>query len=136
LAEKVVAASGGSACSLYAPELPLAEKIRTVATQIYRAGTVTIETSAAKKLAKLQENGFGHLPVCIAKTQYSFSDNPKLSGAPEGFEFIVRDAYLRGGAGFVTAVAGSMSLMPALGKTPAALRLDVDADGRVSGLDG
>jgi formate--tetrahydrofolate ligase len=136
LAEKVVGVTGSAACSLYEPSLPLADKIRTVATKIYRAGTVTIEPGAAKKLAKLQDGGFGNLPVCVAKTQYSFSDNPKLSGAPEGFEFTVRDAYLRGGAGFVTAVAGSMSLMPALGKTPAALHLDVDEKGHVSGLDG
>ncbi len=136
LAEKVAASSGGSAVSLYPAEMELTEKIRTVATRIYRAGTVTIDSGAAKKLAKLQAAGFGHLPICMAKTQYSFSDNPKLGGAPEGFEFTVSDAYLRGGAGFVTAVAGSMSLMPGLGKTPAALHLDIDPDGRMIGLDG
>ena len=136
LAEKVAACAGGAAVGLYAPEMELTEKIRTVATRIYRAGSVTIETAAAKKLAKLQAAGFGHLPVCMAKTQYSFSDNPKLGGAPEGFEFTVSDAFVRGGAGFVTAVAGSMSLMPGLGKAPAALHLDVGPDGRTIGLDG
>ena len=136
LAEKVAASTGGNAVSLYAPEMELTEKIRTVATRIYRAGKVTIDSGAAKKLAKLQATGFGHLPICMAKTQYSFSDNPKLVGAPEGFEFTVSDAYLRGGAGFVTAVAGSMSLMPGLGKTPAALTLDIGPDGRMIGLDG
>ena len=136
LAEKVAASTGGAAVSLYPPEMELTEKIRTVATRIYRAGKVAIDSGAAKKLAKLQAAGFGHLPVCMAKTQYSFSDNPKLVGAPEGFTFTVSDAYLRGGAGFVTAVAGSMSLMPGLGKTPAALTLDIGADGRMIGLDG
>ncbi len=136
LAEKVAASSGGSAVSLYPPEMELTEKIRTVATRIYRADKVTIDAGAAKKLAKLQAAGFGHLPICMAKTQYSFSDNPKLVGAPEGFEFTVSDAYLRGGAGFVTAVAGSMSLMPGLGKTPAALHLDIGPDGHMIGLDG
>lgn len=136
LAEKVATCTGGAARPLYGPEAELTEKIRTVATRIYRAGSVTIETAAAKKLAKLQAAGFGHLPVCMAKTQYSFSDNPKLSGAPEGFEFTVSDAFVRGGAGFVTAVAGSMSLMPGLGKAPAALHLDVGADGRTVGLEG
>lgn len=136
LAEKVVASNGGAAVSLYPPEMELTEKLRTVATCIYRAGKVTIDAGAAKKLAQLQSTGFGHLPICMAKTQYSFSDNPKLVGAPEGFEFTVSDAYLRGGAGFVTAVAGTMSLMPGLGKTPAALTLDIGADGRMIGLDG
>ncbi len=136
LAEKVAATEGGAATALYGAEMELAEKIRTVATRVYRAGSVTIDSAAAKKIAKLQAGGFGHLPVCMAKTQYSFSDNPKLGGAPEGFEFTVSDAYLRGGAGFVTAVAGSMSLMPGLGKMPAALHLDVDPRGRAVGLDG
>jgi formate--tetrahydrofolate ligase len=136
LAEKVVAAEGARAMSLYEPALPLTDKIRTVARRIYRAGEVTIDSGPAAKLRRLQEAGFGHLPVCIAKTQYSLSDNPKLPGAPEGFEFTIHDAYLRGGAGFVTAVAGNMSLMPGLGKVPAALHLDVDDHGKAVGLDG
>jgi formate--tetrahydrofolate ligase len=136
LAEKVAATAPGHAAPLYDPELPLADKVRTVARRIYRAGDVVIESAAAKKLKQWQEAGYGRLPVCVAKTQYSFSDNPKLAGAPEGFEFTVRDAFLRGGAGFVTAVAGNMSLMPGLGKSPAALHLDVDSTGRMLGLDG
>jgi len=136
LAELVVAFPGGQAQSLYEPALPLADKIRRVATKIYRAGEVAIAPAAARKLRKLEADGFGHLPVCIAKTQYSFSDNAKVLGAPEGFEFTVTDAYLRAGAGFVTAVAGSMSLMPGLGKTPAALHLDVAPGGAMIGLDG
>ena len=136
LAELVVAAEGGDARPLYEPELAPAEKIRRVATKIYRAGEVTISPAATRKLRKMEADGFGHLPVCIAKTQYSFTDNPKRLGAPEGFEFTVNDAYLRAGAGFITAVSGSMSLMPGLGKTPAALHLDVAPDGSLVGLDG
>ena len=136
LAEKVVAATmpGGDARPLYAAELPLADKIRTVATRIYRAGSVAFEAAAASKLEKLQKGGFGHLPVCMAKTQYSFSDNAKLIGAPSGFTLTVNDVALRAGAGFVTALSGSISLMPGLGKDPAALSLDVDAEGRITGL--
>ena len=136
LAEKVVAATmpGGDARSLYAAELPLADKIRTVASRIYRAGSVAFEPAAAAKLDKLQKGGFGHLPVCMAKTQYSFSDNAKLTGAPSGFTLTVNDVALRAGAGFVTAVSGTISLMPGLGKDPAALLLDVDAEGRITGL--
>ena len=136
LAEKVVAAAEapGDPRPLYAPDLPLAEKIRAVATKIYRAGTVAFEPAAARKIQKLEESGFGHLPVCMAKTQYSFSDNPKLLGAPTGFTLTVNEVALRAGAGFVTAVSGSIPLMPGLGKEPAARLIDVDADGRITGL--
>ncbi len=136
LAEKVAAATlpGGDARPLYAAELPLADKIRTVATRIYRAGSVAFETAAASKLEKLQKGGFGHLPVCMAKTQYSFSDNAKLIGAPSGFTLTINDVALRAGAGFVTALSGSISLMPGLGKDPVALLLDVNAEGRITGL--
>lgn len=136
LAEMVVGAGNGNARSLYSPESPLVEKIETVAKRVYRAGQVVITPSAATKLRKLQDGGFGNLPVCIAKTQYSFSDNPKLPGAPSGFTFTVNDAFLRSGAGFVTVVAGNMSLMPGLGKEPAAHQLDVDSQGRGIGLGG
>ena len=136
LAEKVVAAAAtpSDPQPLYAPELGLADKIRTVATRIYRAGSVAIEPTAARQLAKLEERGFGRLPVCMAKTQYSFSDNAKLLGAPSGFTLTVSEAQLRAGAGFVTAVSGSMSLMPGLGKNPAAYLLDVDEEARITGL--
>jgi formate--tetrahydrofolate ligase len=134
LAEKVVAAAPGEARPLYAAELPLLEKIRTVAMKVYRASSVSFEPAAASRLKKLQDTGFGHLPVCMAKTQYSFSDNAKLIGAPSGFTLNVSEAHLRAGAGFVTAVSGNISLMPGLGKDPAAQLLDVDAQGRVTGL--
>ena len=136
LAEKVVAAAEapGDPRPLYAPDLPLAEKIRAVATKIYRASAVAFEPAAARKIQKLEESGFGHLPVCMAKTQYTFSDNPKLLGAPTGFTLTVNEVALRAGAGFVTAVSGSIPLMPGLGKEPAARLIDVDADGRITGL--
>ena len=136
LAEKVASAAEapGDPRPLYMPDLPLADKIRTVATRIYRAGAVTFEPGAARTLRKLQETGYGHFPVCMAKTQYSFSDNPKLLGAPTGFTLTVNEVTLRAGAGFVTAVSGSIPLMPGLGKEPAARLIDVDSDGRVTGL--
>jgi formate--tetrahydrofolate ligase len=136
LAEKVLAAAAtpSDPKPLYPTEMPLAEKITTVATKIYRAEKVVFDAAAAKKLQKLQERGFGHLPVCMAKTQYSFSDNPKLLGAPSGFTLTINDVQLRAGAGFVTAVSGSMSLMPGLGKEPAAFKLDVNSEGSITGL--
>ena len=137
LAEKVVAAAEstpGNPHSLYPPEMPLAEKIRTVATRIYRAGSVLFEPAAASRLRKIEEAGFGHLPVCMAKTQYSFSDNAKLPGAPSGFQLTISEVFLRGGAGFVTAVSGNIPLMPGLGKDPAAFHIDVNASGDVTGL--
>lgn len=136
LAEKVIAATAqpSNPQSSYPLDLPLAEKIQRVATKIYRAGSVVFDPRAARELQKLQDAGHGNLPVCMAKTQYSFSDNPKLSGAPSGFTFTINDVHLRAGAGFVTAVSGSMSLMPGLGKKPAAYSLDVDGAGKITGL--
>lgn len=136
LAEKVVAAAAmpSDPQPLYGAELPLVDKIRTIATRVYRAGSVAFEPAAVRAAKKLQESGFGHLPVCMAKTQYSFSDNPKLNGAPSGFVLTVSELQLRAGAGFVTAVSGSMALMPGLGNEPAALKLDVDPDGGITGL--
>lgn len=134
LAEKVVASAPGRAQPLYAAEMPLADKIRTVATRVYRAAGVVFEPRAESKLRKLQETGFGTLPVCIAKTQYSLSDNPKLLGAPTGFTVKISDVFLRAGAGFVTAVSGGIPLMPGLGREPAATLIDVDAKGGITGL--
>jgi formate--tetrahydrofolate ligase len=136
LAEKVLAAAAtpSDPKPLYSAEMPLAEKISTVAKRIYRAEKVVYDAAASKKLQKLQERHFGHLPVCMAKTQYSFSDNAKLLGAPSGFTLTINDVQLRAGAGFVTAVSGSMSLMPGLGKEPAAMKLDVNSEGSITGL--
>ncbi len=136
LAEKVIAATAQPADPqpLYAPEVPLTEKIQRVATKVYRAANVVYEPKAARQLAKLQDTGFGHLPVCMAKTQYSFSDNAKLLGAPTGFPLTINEAHLRAGAGFITVVSGSMALMPGLGKQAAAYTLDVSSEGRITGL--
>jgi len=99
------------------------------------AGGVYVESEPRKKLARLAERGFGHLPVCIAKTQSSFSDNPKLLGAPSGWTLTVTDAHLAAGAGFVVVIAGNMLLMPGLGKSPQAVRMDVDERGNITGVE-
>ena len=119
---------------LYELELPLADKISTIATQIYRAQKVEFDSAALKKLKTFEENGYGKLPVCIAKTQNSISHDPKLIGAPEGYIFPVRDVQLYAGAGFVVALAGDIMTMPGLPKAPAALDIDVNDDGVISGL--
>jgi len=119
---------------LYAPALPLAEKILIVAQRIYRAHDVAIEPAAAKKLAAWQAAGFGHLPVCMAKTQYSFSSDPKILGAPAGFTLPVRDVKLSAGAGFVVALCGDIMTMPGLPRSPAAENIRLDEHGLVDGL--
>ena len=119
---------------LYTPGLPLAEKIRTVAHRIYRARDVAIEPAAARKLAAWQDAGYGALPVCMAKTQYSFSGDPKALGAPEGFTLPVRDVRLSAGAGFVVALCGDIMTMPGLPRVPAANAIRLDAEGMVEGL--
>ena len=119
---------------LYELDLPLEEKIRKIATEIYRAKDIDIDPAALKKLKSFEENGYGKLPVCIAKTQNSISHDPKLVGAPSGFTFPVRDVQLYAGAGFVVALAGDIMTMPGLPKAPAALNIDVDDNGIISGL--
>ena len=112
----------------------LPEKIEAVAKKIYRAGGVTYTPAAKKMLDDLAAMGYGELPVCIAKTQYSFSDNAKLTGAPTGFKMNVREVRLSAGAGFVVVICGSIMTMPGLPKHPAAMDIDVDAEGRITGL--
>ncbi|MBR1638161.1 MAG: formate--tetrahydrofolate ligase [Treponema sp.] len=119
---------------LYELELPLADKIRKIAKEIYRADDVDFDSAALKKLKAFEESGYGNLPVCIAKTQNSISHDPKLLGAPSGFKFPVRDVQLYAGAGFVVALAGDIMTMPGLPKAPAALNIDVNDDGVISGL--
>lgn len=119
---------------LYPLEMPLADKIKTIATEIYRAGSVDIDPAAMKKLKTFEEQGYGNLPICIAKTQNSISHDPKLIGAPRGFAFPIRDVQLYAGAGFIVALAGDIMTMPGLPKLPAALNIDVDDDGVISGL--
>lgn len=119
---------------LYELEMPLADKIRKIATEIYRADRVEFDSTALNKLKTFEANGYGNLPVCIAKTQNSISHDPKLIGAPSGFTFPVRDVQLYAGAGFVVALAGDIMTMPGLPKAPAALNIDVDDNGIITGL--
>ena len=118
----------------YDPGASLPEKIEAVAKKIYRANGVTYTPAAKKMLDDLAAMGYGELPVCIAKTQYSFSDNAKLTGAPTGFKMNVREVRLSAGAGFVVVICGSIMTMPGLPKHPAAMDIDVDAEGRITGL--
>ena len=119
---------------LYPSELPLTEKIETVAKEIYGAKGVNYTAAAKKQLAKLTELGFGDLPVCMAKTQYSLSDDPALLGRPEDFDITVREAYVSAGAGFVVVLTGAVMTMPGLPKQPAAFGIDVDESGKITGL--
>ncbi len=112
----------------------LKQKVEAIAKKIYRADGVNFSAAASKTLAELTELGYGELPVCIAKTQYSFSDNAKLTGAPTGFTMDVREVRLAAGAGFVVVICGNIMTMPGLPKHPAAVDIDVDAEGRITGL--
>ena len=137
LAEAVAAlARSGEArfAPLYADALPLAAKIETIAREIYRADGMALAPVAAKKLARFEAEGFGALPVCMAKTPYSFSADPALVGAPQGFTLPVRDVRLSAGAGFVVALCGDIVTMPGLPRRPAAETIGVDRDGVIQGL--
>ena len=118
---------------LYPDEMPLKEKIRTIATEIYGADGITCTPAAEKTLAKLTELGFGNLPVCIAKTQYSLSDDQYKLGRPSGFTVNVRDVYVSAGAGFVVVLTGAIMTMPGLSKSPAAYGIEVNDKGRING---
>ena len=118
----------------YPDEAPLKDKIIAVAQKIYGAEGVSFSAGVLKQLEKLEKEGYGRFPVCIAKTQYSFSDNPKLLGAPKGFTLTIRSARLSAGAGFVVAFAGDIIAMPGLPKAPAALQIDVNEAGEIEGL--
>ena len=119
---------------LYPETLSLKEKIETIAKEIYGAGSVSFAPAAAKQLKKLEELGFGSFPVCMAKNQYSLSDDPTLLGRPEGFELNVREVYVSAGAGFVVVLTGAVMTMPGLPKQPAAYGIDVNDDGVITGL--
>ena len=118
----------------YPDEMGLADKIRAVATHIYGAGDVSFSPSALKTLRQLEAEGCAHMPVCIAKTQYSFSDDPSKLGAPEGFTLTIRSVKVSAGAGFVVALSGDIMTMPGLPKVPAAVNIDVTDDGKITGL--
>ena len=119
---------------LYEDNLSIEEKINKVCKEIYGAGHVSFTAAAKKTLAQIEKLGFEHFPVCIAKTQYSLSDDPKVLGRPEGFEVTVKEIRISAGAGFIVALLGDVMTMPGLPKKPAALNIDIDADGNVVGL--
>ncbi|MBV9628119.1 MAG: formate--tetrahydrofolate ligase [Xanthobacteraceae bacterium] len=119
---------------LYPDDLPLVEKIRVIAREIYRAKDIAVEKSVRDQLASFEQMGYGKLPVCIAKTQYSFSTNPDLKGAPVDHVIPVREVRLSAGAEFVVAICGDIMTMPGLPKVPAADSIDVNADGKIVGL--
>ncbi|WP_120522929.1 formate--tetrahydrofolate ligase [Arthrobacter celericrescens] len=136
LAAKVAAAiaAPSSFRHLYPLELSVEDKIRTIAQEIYGADGVEFSVPAQKRLADIRKNGWAGLPVCMAKTQYSFTDDASVLGAPKGFTIRVRDLIPKTGAGFIVALTGAVMTMPGLPKEPAAMRMDVDADGNAVGL--
>ena len=119
---------------LYPDDLKLTAKVETIATKIYGADGVTVAPTAAAKLARYESLGYGRMPVCIAKTQNSLSDDPKRPGRPRGFTVAIRDVALSAGAGFVVAYAGDILTMPGLPKVPGAEGIDIDASGNIVGL--
>ncbi|NIJ08810.1 formate--tetrahydrofolate ligase [Sphingomonas vulcanisoli] len=125
---------GASFAPLYADNLPLRDKIETVATRIYRASAIALDPHSERQLARWESEGFGALPVCMAKTQYSFSVDPTLLGAPHGHVIPVREVRLAAGAGFVVAICGDLMTMPGLPRTPAAEAIRIDERGQIDGL--
>ena len=119
---------------LYEDELTIVEKVNKVCKEIYGAGNVNFSAAAKKTLDQIDKLGFNHFPVCIAKTQYSLSDDPKVLGRPEGFEVTVKEIRISAGAGFIVVLLGDVMTMPGLPKKPAALNIDIDEDGNVVGL--
>jgi len=119
---------------LYDTALPIKQKIETIAREIYGADGVDYQAAAERNIAQCEAMGLGGTPVCMAKTQYSFSDDPAKLGRPSGFRLTIRDVYASAGAGFVVALAGEIMTMPGLSKTPAAEAIRVHADGRIEGL--
>lgn len=137
LAETVVSAIESQTAQykrLYDDAESIEEKISKVAREIYRADKVVFEKKAKTQIAQIVQNGWDKLPICMAKTQYSFSDNPSLLGAPTGFDITIRELVPKLGAGFIVALTGEVMTMPGLPKAPAALNMDVDADGHAVGL--
>ncbi len=131
---KVVESGKSNLKLLYPDDMPLLDKIRTIAKEVYRAKDIDASKAVRDQLANFESMGFGHLPVCIAKTQYSFSTNADAKGAPEGFTIPVREVRLSAGAEFVVAICGEIMTMPGLPRVPAADSIDVGPDGRITGL--
>ncbi len=134
LAELVAAQCGGALRYCYELDQSIEEKIEAIVTRLYGGVKAELSPEAKKQAKKLTELGFGSLPICMAKTQYSFSDKPLLLGAPSGFEVSVKQLRVSAGAGFIVALTGDIMTMPGLPKTPAAERIDVDEQGRITGL--
>ncbi|MEF9954728.1 MAG: formate--tetrahydrofolate ligase [Clostridium sp.] len=118
----------------YDENLSIEEKLNAIVTKIYRGDGVVLDATAKKQAQKLTDLGFGNLPICMAKTQFSFSDNQKLAGAPRGFKITVRNLKVSAGAGFIVALTGDIMTLPGLPKVPAAEKIDVDENGKISGL--
>lgn len=118
----------------YSDDMSIKEKIEAIATRVYRADGVDFIGNAQKQLTQLEDLGFGKLPICMAKTQYSLSDDAKKLGAPENFRISVRNLKVSAGAGFIVALTGDVMTMPGLPKVPSAEKIDVDGSGRISGL--
>ena len=119
---------------VYQDEDSLWDKMKAIATKVYGAADISADTAVRNKIAKLQQDGYGHYPVCVAKTQYSFSTDPKLRGAPSGHMVNIREVRLAAGAEFVVMICGDIMTMPGLPKEPASSRIDIDDDGKISGL--
>ena len=119
---------------LYPDDMKLWDKVRTVAQEIYGADDIIGDTLLRGKFRRLEEEGYGHLPVCMAKTQYSLSTDPGLKGRPRGFNVPVRDVKVSAGAGFVVVSTGDIMTMPGLPKTPSAESIDIDDQGQITGL--
>jgi len=137
LAEKVMMAMEEDSSKyqpLYEPSLSIEEKIKTISRKIYGAEGVIFESAALRQLKKIDEMGFSHLPVCMAKNQYSFSDDPSKLGRPTGFKITIRELYVNAGAGFVVALTGAVMTMPGLPKVPAAHSIEIDENGQITGL--
>ena len=119
---------------VYDEQLPLWDKMKAIATKIYGASDITADSKVRAQIKKLQESGYGSYPVCVAKTQYSFSTDPQLRGAPSGHVVNVREVRLAAGAEFVVMICGDIMTMPGLPKVPSAVAIDVTDDGKITGL--
>jgi len=137
LARKVVALADSDAAdfsTLYPDDMPLLEKLETIATRIYHADGVVADGKIRAQLKEWEDQGYGHLPICVAKTQYSFTTDPDRRGAPTGHTLPVREVRLSAGAGFVVAICGEIMTMPGLPRHPAAETIRLDSDGQIEGL--
>nr|MCH9845865.1 formate--tetrahydrofolate ligase [Alphaproteobacteria bacterium] len=137
LANKVVAlaeAGPSKYAPLYNDDMPLWDKISTIATEIYRASEVTAASNVRAQIKQYQDEGYGHYPICVAKTQYSFSTDPALMGAPDNHSVNVREVRLAAGAEFLVAICGDIMTMPGLPSVPSAEKIMIDDDGLVQGL--